>query len=84
MPASADERCPLPEHARSACDAQGLETASRGEWQNLYTPIEGYRHRAGTRDVLRLKRYAVPNPPADGGAVAYVLDMVVQTETVQP
>lgn len=65
-------------------DAQGLETAPRGEWQNLYTPIEGYRHRAGTRDVLRLKRYAVPNPPADGSAVAYVLDMVVQTETVQP
>jgi hypothetical protein len=34
--------------------------------------------------VLRLKRYEVKNPPADGRAVAYVLDMVVQTETVQP
>lgn len=65
-------------------DEQGLESAPRGEWENLYTPIEGYRHEPGIGNVLRLKRYAVPNPPADGSAVAYVLDMVVQTGAAQP
>lgn len=90
--AAEEVACPHPLMKDARClsvrevhyDAQGLENAPRGEWQNLYAPIEGYRHQAGTRNVLRLKRYAVPNPPADGSTVAYVLDMVVQTETVQP
>jgi heat shock protein HslJ len=56
--------------------------ASQGEWQPLYQQIEGYTHVPGTRNVLRVKRFAVRNPPADGASVAYVLDMVVESELV--
>ena len=53
-----------------------------GEWQFLYQDIEGYAHEPGMRNVLRLNRYTIANPPADGSSVAYVLDMVVESEMV--
>lgn len=56
--------------------------ASQGEWQPLHQEIEGYTHVPGTRNVLRLKRFTVKNPPADASAVAYVLDMVIESEIV--
>lgn len=52
---------------------------STGEWQMLYQDIEGYHHEEGQHTVLRLKRFPLVNPPADGPGIAYVLDMVVQT-----
>lgn len=58
--------------------------ASQGEWQPLYQEIEGYTHTPGTRNVLRVKKFAVKNPPADAAAVAYVLDMVVESEITDP
>ncbi len=64
-------------------DAQGLATGTPGEWQPLYQNIEGYTHESGVRNVLRLKRYDVRNPPADAPNKAYVLDMVVESETVK-
>ncbi|MCW5581621.1 MAG: META and DUF4377 domain-containing protein [Luteimonas sp.] len=64
-------------------DDKGLKTGT-GEWQFLYDDIEGYAHEPGVRNVLRLKRYTVPNPPADGSSIAYVLDMVVESEVVKP
>lgn len=64
-------------------DGQGLKTGT-GEWQFLYDDIEGYTHQPGVRNVLRLKRYKVPNPPVDGSSIAYVLDIVVESETVAP
>ena len=64
-------------------DAQGLKTGT-GDWQFLYQDIEGYTHQPGVRNVLRLDRYKVANPPADGSSIAYVLDMVVESETVAP
>ena len=64
-------------------DDQGLKTGT-GDWQFLYQDIEGYTHQPGVRNVLRLKRYKVANPPADGASIAYVLDMVVESETVKP
>ncbi|HEU0306171.1 MAG TPA: META and DUF4377 domain-containing protein [Lysobacter sp.] len=54
--------------------------ASQGEWQPLYQEIEGYTHTPGTRNVLRVKQFTVANPPADASSVAYVLDMVVESE----
>lgn len=54
--------------------------ASQGEWQPLYQEIEGYTHMPGTRHVLRVKQFTVANPPADASSVAYVLDMVVESE----
>jgi heat shock protein HslJ len=55
---------------------------SQGEWQPLYQEIEGYTHVPGTRNVLRVKKYAMKNPPPDASSVAYVLDMVVESESV--
>lgn len=60
----------------------GVKT-SEGEWQFLYQDIEGYTHAPGTRNVLRIDRYNIANPPADGSSIAYVLDMVVESEIVE-
>ncbi|WP_232823621.1 META and DUF4377 domain-containing protein [Dyella sp. C9] len=63
-------------------DAQGLQTGTPGDWQPLNQDIEGYTHEPGIRNVLRVKRYAIKNPPADAPDTAYVLDMVVESEKV--
>lgn len=60
-------------------DDNGLQV-EHGEWEYLYQDIEGYTHEPGTRNVIRVNRYTVQNPPADGSSVAYVLDMVVESE----
>jgi heat shock protein HslJ len=60
-------------------DERGLEQGKRGAYENFYGDIEGYTHTPGTRNVLRLKRFNVKNPPADGASQAYVLDMVVES-----
>ena len=56
---------------------------SVGEWQMFYGEIQGWQHEKGLRNVLRINRYAVKNPPADASAYAYVLDMVVETERMK-
>lgn len=61
-------------------DDQGIKSGTDGEFQNFYSDIEGYAHEPGIRNVLRVKRYAITNPPADGSSIAYVLDMVVESE----
>ncbi|KRG81182.1 hypothetical protein ABB34_14090 [Stenotrophomonas daejeonensis] len=61
-------------------DGNGLEQGERGAYENFYGSIEGYDHEPGVRNVLRVKRYTVKNPPADGSSLAYVLDMVVSSE----
>ncbi len=65
-------------------DANGLRAGGPGEWHPLYQDIEGYTHEPGVRNVLRVKRFAIKNPPADGPSQAYVLDMVVESEIVKP
>lgn len=64
-------------------DAQGLRTGTPGAWQPMMQNIEGFTHRPGERNVLRVKRYALKNVPADAPSVAYELDMVVESETVK-
>lgn len=64
-------------------DAQGLASGTPGEWQPLNQDIEGYTHEPGVRNVLRVKRYAISNPPADAPSSALVLDMVVESETAK-
>jgi len=39
----------------------------------------GYTHEDGVRNVVRVKRYTIANPPADASSNAYVLDMVVES-----
>lgn len=76
-----DHRCL---HVREVTyDGDGLKTGT-GEWQFFYQDIEGFTHEPGVRNVLRLKRFNVQDPPADGSSLAYVLDMVVETEQVEP
>jgi len=60
----------------------GQET--HGEWESFYQDIEGYTHEPGVRNVVRVRRYHVANPPADGSSLAYVLDMVIESELVTP
>lgn len=65
-------------------DENGVVSGKSGDWEPLYQDIEGYTHEAGVSNVLRLNRYTVDNPPADGSSVAYVLDMVVETDLSAP
>ncbi|MGV8959741.1 MAG: META domain-containing protein [Stenotrophomonas sp.] len=62
----------------------GVKQGAPGAFENFYGNIEGYTHQAGVRNVLRLKRYTLAYPPADGSSQAYVLDMVVESETARP
>ncbi|HEY5852020.1 MAG TPA: META and DUF4377 domain-containing protein [Lysobacter sp.] len=62
-------------------DDRGIKTGTPGAWQPLYEDIEGYEHTDGVRNVVRVKRYTIKNPPADGSSIAYMLDMVVESET---
>lgn len=65
-------------------DTQGLRSGRPGPWQPLQQGIEGYTHQPDTRNVLRVKRYALKQPPTDAPSSAYVLDMVVESEIVKP
>ena len=65
-------------------DDKGAESGTDGAFQNFYDGIDGYSHEPGIRNVLRVKRYTIRNPPADGSSLAYGLDMVVESEIVKP
>lgn len=80
-PLMPDHRCL---HVREVrFDDAGLRQDS-GEWEFFYQEIEGYTHEPGVRNVLRVDRFNRANPPADGSSIAYVLDMVVESEAVAP
>jgi heat shock protein HslJ len=65
-------------------DEKGLQVGTPGAWRPLYEPIEGFTHRAGERNVLRLKRFQRNPVPADASANVYVLDLIVESEIVKP
>lgn len=65
-------------------DAQGLAVLPHGEWRPLFEAIDGYAHRAGERTVLRLKQFQRGAVAAGTPDRVYVLDLVVETETVKP
>lgn len=67
-----------------AYDDQGIKTGGDGAFENFYGNIQGYAHEPGIRNVLRVKRYTLKHPPADGSPLAYELDMVVESEAVTP
>jgi hypothetical protein len=82
--------CKLPSAAVGRClqvrevhfDGQGLRKGPPGPWRPFAEPIEGYTHSPGVRKVLRIDRYESGPAPAGAAAVRYVLDMVVESETV--
>ena len=55
----------------------GLKTFT-GEWQYFYEQIEGFKHREGEYNIVRVKRYERKNVPADASLYVYILDMVVE------
>jgi heat shock protein HslJ len=64
-------------------DEQGLVVGTPGAWAPFAQTIEGYTHKPGVRNVLRLNRFdraAV----AGGAAYLYVLDLVVESATEKP
>ena len=65
-------------------DDKGLKVGTPGEFQPFHDSIEGYTHQPGIRNVLRVDRYTVKNPPADASSSAYVLDMVVESANETP
>ena len=58
-------------------DNSGVITGT-STWRAFYPNIEGYQHQEGVGHILRLKRYNVPNAPANTQNQAYILDMIVQ------
>lgn len=70
-------------HVREITYGDNGVKQSEGDWQFLYQDIEGYVHEPGVRNVLRLNRYTIANPPADASSIAYVLDMVVESEVME-
>jgi heat shock protein HslJ len=65
-------------------DEKGLVVGTPGEWRPLTVNIEGYTHREGERNVLRVKQFHRAAPTAGASTTVYVLDMVVESETVKP
>lgn len=46
-------------------------------WQLFYAPIEGFTYEEGYEYVVWTRREPVPNPPADGSSVRYILEKEV-------
>jgi heat shock protein HslJ len=63
-------------------DEQGLLAGTPGAWRPLFEPIEGFTHRAGERNVVRVKRFQRVPAPADASSNLYVLDLVIESQTV--
>lgn len=57
---------------------QGIRDGRPGPWLPFAAAIEGYRHEPGIRNVLRVNRYQPSGAPA-----VFVLDLVVESETVK-
>jgi hypothetical protein len=84
--------CPNPPPPHTRClqyrerhyDDKGLMVGTPGEWKPLTVNIEGFTHREGVRNVLRVKRFQ--RPASAGGAPSnlFVLDLVLESETVKP
>jgi hypothetical protein len=63
-------------------DAKGLPIGKPGPLRPLYETIDGFKHVEGQRNVLRVKLYQrVPASRLTPDNV-YVLDLVVESETV--
>ncbi len=64
-----------------AFDGQGLRVGTPGDFTAFSGTIEGYTHQAGTRNVLRVKRFQPAGAQDDPNAAVFVLDLMVESET---
>ncbi|HEX8800119.1 MAG TPA: DUF4377 domain-containing protein, partial [Terriglobales bacterium] len=84
--------CPKPPSPNTRCllyrerhyDDKGLPVGTPGEWKPLTVNIEGFTHREGERNVLRVKQFRVPAFRGGAPSNLYVLDIVVESEIVEP
>jgi heat shock protein HslJ len=84
--------CPNPPPPNTRClqyrerhyDDKGLMVGTPGEWNPLTFNIEGFTHREGERNVLRVKRFQRPASARGAPSNLYVLDLVVESEIVKP
>jgi len=65
-------------------DEKGLVVGTPGEWRPLEQNIEGFTHKQGERNVLRVKRFNRTAGPGGASSPVYVLDLMVESETVTP
>ncbi|HEX3435605.1 MAG TPA: copper resistance protein NlpE N-terminal domain-containing protein [Pseudacidobacterium sp.] len=63
-------------------DEHGVAVGTPGAWRPLYENIEGFTHKEGVRNVLRVKRFN--RNQAGASSTLYVLDLVVESEMVNP
>lgn len=63
-------------------DEKGLRAGTPGEFQAFSGTIEGYAHQAGTRNVLRVKRFQPGDAQGDPNAAVFVLDLIVESATM--
>ena len=85
------EPCQPPAPAARPClmvrdryfDEQGLKTGTPGEWRALPEGIEGYTPQEGLWHVVRVKRFETPGATGGQPSVHFVLDMIVESRTVQ-
>ena len=64
-------------------DEAGVRAPGEPDWAPLYQEIEGFEHEDSMRNVLRVQRFDVADPPADAPSQAYVLDTVVESESMR-
>jgi heat shock protein HslJ len=64
-------------------DEKGLASGAPGEWRPLPEGIEGYKPAAGEQHVVRVKRFEQAGPAGGEPTVHYVLDLVIETRTIQ-
>ena len=84
--------CPNPAPPTTRClryrerhyDDKGLVVGSPGEWKPLTVNIEGFTHREGVRNVLRVNQFQRPAPAGGAPSNLYVLDLVIESEIVNP
>ena len=81
-PPSPNTRCL--QYRERRYDDKGMVVGTPGEWKSLTVNIEGFTHREGERSVLRVKQFQVPASAGGAPSNLYVLDMVVESEIVNP
>jgi heat shock protein HslJ len=64
-------------------DENGIASGSPGEWRPLPDGIEGYTPAAGEQHVVRVKRFEQAGTASGQPTVHYVLDLVIETRTIQ-
>jgi heat shock protein HslJ len=64
-------------------DENGIASGTPGEWRPLPEGIDGYTPAEGEQHVVRVKRFEQAGAAGGEPTVHYVLDLVIETRTIQ-